>query len=233
MTDPRTVIGPLARFVEDLALTLPILSGVDWKDASVIPMPLANWRAVDVGALRVATYTYHEGAEPTPETAQTCRRAAHVLADMGARVDEALPPRIEEASHITRQYWQRAESAAPDEYVAGGEIKLTSLEMEQHLFAWDRFRRALIGFVADFDVILTPAAEQPATPHGTGGGWIPYTLPYSLTGWPCVVVRAGTTPEGLPIGVQVVARPWREDVALAVAQAIERALGGWEPPTLD
>ncbi len=59
-----------------------------------------------------------------------------------------------------------------------------------------------------------------------------YTLPCSLTGWPCVVVRAGTSPEGLPIGVQIVARPWREDVALAVAQRIESALGGWQRPPL-
>jgi amidase len=87
--------------------------------------------------------------------------------------------------------------------------------------------------MAHYDVILTPAAERPATPHGTDGGWIPYTLPYSLTGWPCVVVRAGTAPEGLPIGVQIVARPWRDDVAFAVGQAIEGALGGWQPPTLN
>ncbi len=233
VTDPRTVIGPLARYVEDLALALPILAGADWKDASVIPMPLADWRTVDLPSLRVATYTHHAGAAPTPETDEACRRAAYVLAGTGMLVEETLPPRIEEASHITRQYWQRAESAAPDEYVAGGEIKLTSLEMEQHLFEWDRFRRALTAFMANYDVILTPAAEWPAAPHGMDGGWIPYTLPYSLTGWPCVVVRAGTSPEGLPVGVQIVARPWREDVALAVAQSIERALGGWQPPSLE
>jgi Asp-tRNA(Asn)/Glu-tRNA(Gln) amidotransferase A subunit family amidase len=57
--DPRTTIGPMARFVEDLALALPILLGMDWQDASVIPMPLAGWRAVDVGSLRVAYYTHH------------------------------------------------------------------------------------------------------------------------------------------------------------------------------
>jgi amidase len=45
-----------------------------------------------------------------------------------------------------------------------------------------------------------------------------YTMSYNLTGWPSVVVRGGTSPEGLPIGVQVVARPWREDVALALAK---------------
>lgn len=233
INDPRTTIGPMARFVEDLALALPILCGMDWKDASVISVPLADWRAVEVGTLRVACYTHHAEAAPTAETAETCRQAAHVLAGRGARVEEVLPPRIEEAAAITRQYWQRPESASAEEWVADGPVRLDSAEVEQHLFTWDRFRRALIGFMARYDVILTPAAERPATPHGTDGGWIPYTLPYSLTGWPCVVVRAGSAPEGLPIGVQVVARPWRDDVALAVAQAIERALGGWQSPPLD
>jgi len=227
MNDPRTTIGPMARFVEDLALVLPILSGMDWKDASVIPMPLADWRAVDVRTLRVAFYTHHEEAEPTPETAETCRQAARVLGDVCTSVENVLPPRIEETFAITRQYWQRPESASADEWVVDGEFKLSSEEVEQHIFTWDRFRRALIGFMANYDVILTPAAEAPP---GEAGG-IPYTLSYSLTGWPCAVVRAGTSPEGLPIGVQIVARPWRDDVALAVAQVIERALGGWQPPT--
>ncbi len=232
MNDPRTTIGPMARYVEDVALVLPILAGMDWQDASVVPMPLADWRAVEVQSLRVAFYTHHAEAEPTVETAETCRHAARVLSGMCARVDEVVPPRIEEAYAITRQYWQRPESASADEWVADGEATLSSEAVEQHLFQWDRFRRALIGFMAHYDVILTPAAERPATPHGTDGGGIPYTLPYSLTGWPCMVVRAGTSPEGLPIAVQVVARPWRDDVALAVAQQIEQALGGWQPPTL-
>jgi amidase len=233
MNDPRTTIGPMARFVEDLALVLPLLTGMDWKDASVIPMPLADWRTVDVRSLRVAFYTHHAEAEPTPETAETCRQAARLLVGMSARVEEVLPPRIEEAYAITRQYWQRPESASAQAWVPDGEATLSSEEVEQHLFSWDRFRRALIDFMADYDVIVTPAAERPATPHGTDGGGIPYTLPYSLTGWPCVVVRAGTSPEGLPIAVQIVARPWRDDLALAVAQQIERGLGGWQPPALD
>jgi amidase len=233
INDPRTTIGPMARFVEDLALTLPLLCGMDWQDASVIPMPLADWRTVEVGMLRVAYYTHHTGAEPTVETAETCRQAAQVLAELGANVKEALPPRIEEATPLTRQYWRRPESASAEEWMADGEVRLSSMEVEEHLFTWDRFRRTLIRFMADYDVILTPVAERPATPHGTDEGWIPYTLPYSLTGWPCVVVRAGTSPEeGLPIGVQIVARPWRDDVALAVAQVIEGALGGWQPPPL-
>jgi amidase len=230
INDPRTVIGPLARFVEDLALVLPVISGVDWQDASVVPVPLLDWRAVEVRGLRVAFYTHHAEAEPTPETAATCRQAAQALANLGAQVGETLPPRIEEAYAITRDYWRRPESVSAEVWERDGEPVLSSEQVEQHLFTWDRFRRALIAFMAKYDVILTPAAELPATPHGTDAGRIPYTLPYSLSGYPAVVVRGGTSPEGLPIGVQVVARPWREDVALAMAQALEHALGGWQPP---
>ena len=233
VNDPRTTIGPMARFVEDLALALPILSGMDWQDASVIPMPLADWRVVDTRRLRIAFYTHHADTKPTPETVEACRRAAGIMAELGAQVDENLPPRIEEASIITGQYWQRPESTSAEEWEADGKVQLNSEAVEQHLFVWDRFRRTLINFMARYDLILTPAAERPATPHDTDGGWIPYTLPYSLTGWPCVVVRAGTSPEGLPIGVQIVARPWRDDVALAVAQKIEHALGGWCAPPLN
>ena len=233
MNDPRTTIGTLARYVEDLALTLPVLAGIDGKDPSVIPLPVADWRVVDVRSLRVAFYTHHAEAEPTRETAETCHQAAKTLESVCASVEEVLPPRIEEAYDITRQYWERPESMAMEAWVPDGKVKLSSEEIEQHLFIWDRFRRTLIGFIADYDVILTPAAECPAMPHGTDNGRIPYTLPYSLTGWPCVVVRGGTSPEGMPIGMQVVARPWRDDVALAVARELERDLGGWQSPMLD
>lgn len=66
--------------------------------------------------------------------------------------------------------------------------------------------------------------------HGNPEGSIAYTAPYSLTGYPCVVVRAGSSADGLPIGVQLVARPWREEVALALAKRLETAVGGWRPP---
>jgi len=231
MNDPRTTIGPMARYVEDLALALPILSGTDGKDASVIPMLLRNWKSVDLGSLRVAFYTHHAEAEPTLETAETCRHAAKLLGGVCARVEEALPPRIEESYIITREYWQRPESESSEQWVPDGEATLGSEEIEQHLFRWDRFRRALVGFMGQYDVILTPAAERPAMPHGSDSGLIPYTLPYSLAGWPCVVVRGGTSNDGMPIGIQVVAGPWRDDVALAVAQVLEQNLGGWQPPS--
>ena len=73
---------------------------------------------------------------------------------------------------------------------------------------------------------------QPAILHG--GSNDPafgdtYSDVHNLTGFPAVVVRGGTSPEGLPIGVQFVAGPWREDVALAAARVVEVVSGGWRP----
>lgn len=55
-----------------------------------------------------------------------------------------------------------------------------------------------------------------------------YTSSFNITGWPCVVIRGGTSIEGLPIGVQIVAPPWREDICLSLAKFLENELGPWK-----
>ena len=91
----------------------------------------------------------------------------------------------------------------------------------------------MLAFIQQYDAVLCPVSATPATRHDDPDGPdFTYTLAYNLTGWPGAVVRCGTSPEGLPIGVQIVAHPWREDVALAVAQYLETNLGGWQPPPL-
>jgi amidase len=230
MNDPRTVIGPLARYVEDLALVLPIIAGEDWRDPSVVPVPLGDWRTVRLPTVRVAFYTHHADAEPTPAVAAACRAAAALFTAVGAQVHEALPPHLDAVYDLTRRYWRRPEPAFPDAWGDEDATELSSLEVEQHLADWDRFRREMIAWMRDYDLVITPAAALPAQPHGTPAGSIAYTLTYSLVGYPAVVVRAGTAPDGMPIGVQVVARPWRDEVALAAAALIERELGGWQAP---
>jgi amidase len=257
LADPRTQIGPMARHVEDLALVLPIINGVDGRDASVIPMPLADWREVTLsrrsddfpwgsgfnltgGAeghgvgtpLRVATYTDFPRAPATPETFAAVAAAARALEEAGAEVEEALPPRIDESLRITRAYWRRPESHSWNEWETTQDHTLTPDEIERSIFQWDRLRRDFLSFMRRFDVIVCPVAPEPAGVGAATEMDFIHTLPYSLTGYPVAVVRAGTSPEGLPIGVQVVAQSWRDDVALAVARHIETALGGWQPPAL-
>ncbi len=81
----------------------------------------------------------------------------------------------------------------------------------------------MLEFLASFDALLCPASPRPAARHGdTHIHDFGFALPFSLTGWPAAVVRAGRDPEGLPIGVQIAAAPWRDEVALAAATCIER-----------
>jgi Asp-tRNA(Asn)/Glu-tRNA(Gln) amidotransferase A subunit family amidase len=86
-----------------------------------------------------------------------------------------------------------------------------------------------------YDLLVCPVFPGPARLHGTmnvPGELDPrsWTTPHSLTGWPAATVRAGTSPEGLPIDVQLVARPWRDDVALAAGLRVQRELGVWPAP---
>jgi amidase len=79
--------GPLARYVEDLRLMLPIIAAVDWRDPRVIPMPLGDAGRVDLKRLRVAVYTDNGIAPMTRETASAVYAAAQALADAGALVE--------------------------------------------------------------------------------------------------------------------------------------------------
>src|SRR5262245_66369899 len=91
--DALTQLGPMARYVEDLILTLPIIAGFDWRDPAIVPMPLGDLKAVNVIGLRIAMYTDNGLMSPTPETAAAVRAAATVLAEAGARVEEDRPDR--------------------------------------------------------------------------------------------------------------------------------------------
>jgi amidase len=95
----------------------------------------------------------------------------------------------------------------------------------------------MFSFLREFDVLLSPVAAHAALLHGTSIDeqnflGFSYTMTHNLTGWPAAVVRAGETAGGLPIGVQVAAAPWREDVVLAVIHRLEQELGGWRPTAI-
>jgi amidase len=217
LTDPRSQVGPMARFVADLALVLPLLVGPDGIDSGVVPVPLAK-RTPKLKDLKVAWYADDGMAKPTHAIATVVRSAVHALADAGCEVTEARPPGLHEAHQVTLGYW--------------GDKRMS----HERLFKrWDAFRTGMLGFMSGFDLIITPVAPDIAPPYRAKiipAHLFSYTIPYSLSGNPCVVVRAGTSPEGLPIGVQVVARNWHDDVALRAAHTIERALGGWRPASV-
>jgi amidase len=248
--DALTQLGPMARYVADLRLILPIIAGADWRDPAIVPMPLGDPRTVKMQGLRVAMHTDNGIMSPTPETAAAVRAAAAALQAAGAIVTEDRPAVLERAADLAnslsggdgrawvRRLLQHAGTTEIhpllrqrfDEARPVGVDEFTAL-----LEDVDRFSSAMLAFMEHYDVILCPTCAYPAPPHGVlmtdaMRKGTSYTGAYNLTGWPGAVVRGGTAPQGLPIGVQAVAQPWREDVALAVAEHLETALGGWQRP---
>jgi amidase len=247
-------IGPMARFVEDLGLTLRIIAGVDWHDPSVVPMPWAEPQAVDTKRLRVAFHTDNGISPPNPDTIAVVVSTAKALSETVMAVEEARPEGIEQTNDLRNALIGADGGARIQELARMVGIKemhpllqrrqtkirskmLSAAEFGLVLERWDDFRSTMLSFFQEYDAILCPVNPNPAFLHGASlenevYNSFSYTRTYNLTGWPSVVVRAGTSAEGLPIGVQVVARPWREDVALAIAQYIETARGGWQRPPL-
>ena len=252
--DSLTQNGPMARYVEDLALILSIISGPDWDDPHIVPMPLGNPADVDISGLRVAFYTDNGLRVPTDEIVAAVRSAANALADAGCLVEEDLPRAIPDNPDINNQLSQGDGQAGARRLLAkygttethewmtrllekASENMVSVGEYTAVLEKIDSYRSAMLGFMENYDVIVCPVSAFAALPHGESmtdenRSGINYTATYNITGWPSTVVRGGTSPDGLPIGVQVVARPWREDVSLAVAQYLEGALGGWQNPPI-
>jgi len=220
LSDSRTQIGPLSRFVEDLAPALSVIAGPDSRDSGVVPALLGDSAEARLDGLRVAFYTDDGETATTADTAAAVREAADSLRQSGALVTERCPENAgRNALDITRRYWDW------NDLEGGKTVEL--------LADWDRFRTDMLTFMESVDVIVCPTAPTPAPLHGEGlDTMFNYTLPYSLTGQPCVVVPSGRSPDGLPIGVQIVGRVWREDQAIAAARTIETTIGGWRQPSM-
>lgn len=248
---PLNQVGPMARFVEDLSLTLPVISGVDGRDPAIVPMPLSGPESVDLRGLRCVYFTGLGDVQPDAATVKAVEDAAEVLRESGVDVREGEVPGMAGISTLSdrvsaadgyewlRRQLDRAGSVNIDPVLVHRMAKATpvsSAELMALLEQLDRIRGEMLAFMENCDLILSPTGSAPALPHGEANrDDYPdaiFTRPYNLTGWPGCVVRAGASPEGLPIGVQVGAVSWREDIVLAAAAAIESGLGGWKPSDL-
>ena len=243
-----TQLGPIARSVEDLALILPLIAGPDGRDPHVPPITLGDPSAITAGDLRVIVFPDNGIVTPTAATVTAVRLAADALGEAGASVEERVPPHLRELSEIwwtvaqadghawLRRLIERAGTPGTGSYPWLAETEpIPAAELTALLERIDELRAEMAVFLADVDVLLSPAAPRPAFRHGEGASDAyadTYCEPYNLTGWPAAVVRGGTSPEGLPIGVQVAAGPWREDRVLAAAAIIEARSGGWRPPPI-
>jgi amidase len=254
-------LGPMTRRVEDLALITPLISGPDFRDAACAPVPWADPTAVELKKLRVAFCTDNGATVPSlrtdDDTKKTVTQVAKWLEGAVASVQEDAPVAVLNDLAAARTkltggdawafYKRLADKHGTKNFspsVKDRMSRMTPLTTAEYAETWEKHDEAksrMLDWMKGCDVFVCPVAAKPAQPidvdpslpsafGSPGGGW-PYTGVFNTTGWPVVVVRAGSSADGkLPIGVQIVCAPWREDICLAVASYVEAKSGGWKRP---
>ncbi|HEY0761924.1 MAG TPA: amidase [Pyrinomonadaceae bacterium] len=235
------VIGPMARTVGDLRLLLGALS----KD------PFER-RSFDLRGSRVAWFT-DDGVTPvTEETAKAVVTAAAALNDAGLFVEDRRPPHVERGNEMWLKVFSRASvvqlrSVYKDRESDGGSFvrwrlgtadNLPTPTLDEYIAGWmerDRLREELLQWMETTPIIVAPVGATPAYPHDTlkvtvrGSTFgtfraFSYAQTFSVFDLPVVTVPAGKSNEGLPIGVQIAGTPFAEEMVLAAAEIVEKAL---------
>jgi len=195
----------------------------------------------------------------TAETRIALRQAAEALRAAGFEVEPFRPEGLESARQLWWKFFGGTGSMLLSPMTSGHEAELSPILKEFNtwvaaenpltaqslLDAWierDLLRMQIFAQMEEFPVLLCPVASIPAFRHGERSWQVEgkiveyldawsYCEWFNLLGMPAAVVPIGRTPEGLPIGVQIVARPWEDELVLSVAAELER--GPSRSPTLD
>ena len=251
-------IGPMARTIADVALMFRTLSGQDPLDPVSPPVALREHGPEELRANTIG-YFEDDGIAPvTAETRAAVQAAAGALRSAGFRVEPFKPRTLEAlrklwwkffvqcgAMLFEPEYRGRRERLSP---VFSGFLDIaeavTPLTATQLLNAWcelDLMRSRMLEEMSEYPVLLCPVASIPAFRHGERK-WViegqtveyldavRYTEWFNAMGAPAAVVPVGHSPEGLPIGVQIVARPFQDETALGVAAVVDAAFGYHAPP---
>jgi len=254
------VVGPMARNMDDLRVLFEVMQGPDDGDPSAAPVPL-RWPADDdLKRFRIG-YFEEDGRTPvTPETRAAVRTAAEALRCAGFQVEPFRPEGLELARKLWWNLFGIAGGMVLGPMTRDREDDLSPMLKEfsrgvaaqpSHtgqslLDTWiqrDELRIKMFAQMRDYPVLLCPVASIPAFRHGERSWQVErktvryldawsYTEWFNLLGTPAVTVPVGKSPEGLPIGVQLIARPWQEEVVISVAAALEHQCGGYAHPNI-
>jgi aspartyl-tRNA(Asn)/glutamyl-tRNA(Gln) amidotransferase subunit A len=239
-------LGPLARSARDLALAYDAMQGPDPEDPVCAGKPVEPTLpalergtdglriAVAGGYFRMGLTAEAQGALGRVAAALDARREIEIPEAQRARAAAYVITASEGASlHLDRlrASAQDFDPVVRDRLIAGAMIPASLVNRAQKFRRW--YRARVLALFDQVDAILAPVTPGTAPRIGQqtmmlDGGEIPlrpnigiYTQPISFIGLPVVAVPVPLAP--MPIGVQVIAAPWREDVALRIAQALERA----------
>ena len=238
-------LGPLARTTEDLAVTSDVMQGADPEDPACAARPVESVLSGiggGTGGLRIAVAGGYFRRGASPEALAAVERVARALdATREIEIPEAGRARAAAfvitttegaALHLDRLR-KRAGDFEPvvrDRLISGAMVPAPLVVSAQKFRRW--YREQVLELFQSVDAIIAPATPSPAPRIGQqtmmlDGAEVPlrpnigiFTQPISFIGLPVVAVPVPLEP--LPIGVQIIAAPWREDVALRIAHALEK-----------
>lgn len=243
------VAGPMARSANDVRLLFAALAGYDSQDPFSVPVPLEPPKADGV---RIGLMEQFYKVPVTAEVRTAVREAAKVLEGIGFKVEPFEPRGLERAPNLWWFFFGELPAPVTKQLIQGREKDAhwtgteflnsiegpppTSLAVLNNLAARDRLRAALLRQMESVPLILAPACAVPAFHHrerrweadgkpiGLFEAMMPVT-PWNLLGLPAMVVPFGMSQQGVPIGVQLVGRPWEEELILEIAVRLEEARG--------
>jgi Asp-tRNA(Asn)/Glu-tRNA(Gln) amidotransferase A subunit family amidase len=254
------VVGPMTRNVGDLKLLFEMLQGPDDGDPSAAPV-LLRWPEKDeLSRIRVG-YFEDDGRTPvTAETRAAVRTAAEALRRAGFQVEAFCPQGLEPARQLWWKLFGTAGGMMLGSVTKGHEDELSPILKEfsrlvamepphtgqSLLDTWvdrDVVRMQVFSQMRDYPLLLCPVASIPAFRHGERSWQVErkavkyldawsYTEWFNLLGMPAVSVPVGKSPEGLPVGVQIAACPWQEELVISVAAALEEQVGCFGHPEI-
>lgn len=252
-------VGPMARTIADVRALFEVMAGPDPGDPLCAPVAFRVVDDHELKGLRIGMLESEALGRPTAETQAVVLNAANHLAAQGFNVEPLPLKNLDRAidlwwfffgpaiAHLFRPIIAGKENLFSPvfcDYLAFAEQK-EPMTLDQFLAACverDALRAEILRQMAEVPILVSPISCGPAFRHGEGT-WRPGakhgyrdTMRFSqwlnLTGLPGVSVPVGFSPEGLPIGVQVIGRPHEEELVLAVAEHIEKARGPWQAPPL-
>jgi len=246
-------IGPMARTIADVALLFRLLSGQDLADPAGARVELREPGLDELRANRIG-YFEDDGLVPvTAETRAAVHSAAGALREAGFTVEPFRPRTLEALRKLWWTFFVQCGALFYAPGIAGREDELSPIFKEflgiaagapaltaaELLNAWaelDLLRAKTLEEMKRYPVLLCPVASVPAFKHGerawdVDGRTVEYLDAWRYTQWfnalacPAAVVPVGSSPEGLPIGVQIVARPFEDEIALGIAGVVDAAFG--------
>lgn len=251
-------IGPMARTIDDVALLFRTLSGQDPGEPASPPIALRE-PALDELRTRTIGFFEDDGIVPvTQETRAAVNDAATALRNAGFRIEPFHPRTLEQLRKVWWKFFVQCGAMFYEPAIAGKRYqlspvftqfleiassvpRLTATELLQAWAELDLLRAKTLEEMSAHTVLLCPVASIPAFRHGerqwtVQGRAVEYLDAVRYTHWfnalaaPAAVVPVGRSPDGLPVGVQIVARPFEDEVALGVAAIIDKAFGYTPPP---